>query len=1706
MAKKTKNLKSKKKAQANKKLITAVVAISVFTLAIVGGFWFINVYRGAERNITAGDALMAEGSFKQARKMYGRAVKKEPAVLSHIDKLQEATLAITPKTLDEAKVLYGEYISTLIHEARYNSTDADVQFALLYELHNTAQKTGDLVYWRQLQNVADLALDRLPEDHPRRYEALIYRGLTHLKIDDNAMTDTIDDDGNIRFPGEVDLLEALESDPGNELAWSALAHGRMAVYYNLVTQRRNAQAEKNRLIADQTMQDARLNAGDSLEMALVYAKEVLLRRQQILEENQKKPGTFTTQEVEQAQQDATNAVDTIIATFDPSLHEAQAANVVGVLQGSGSEGKKLALGVFKQFLEEHPDNFTFRYQYAGLLFEQGRVEDAKEQATLVLDAPQQPVGVLSIQQFLLRPQAASILFQIAWVDGMEATDPIEKEANIAEAVHRRDVVKEYVSGDLTNALLLEADGDLALLEGRTREAAAKYEELISRYPFPQSTAEVYRKAGMSHQDAQSLGLAKDRFSEAIQYRPTPFHVYLKAQVEIELKEYDEAFATLSMLPDEVVENSPDILAMLENLALQSPNDENRFATPTIKAIAAFEQEISQGNTEEAIATIQAAIDATPEPDSRLYHALAMGYDAVGEKEKSIDYLDQAIALNPDSKQLAQLKILLLSEDRIEAIIAVIEESDLEENNKHSETASVLLDFSTKQAMAAARLRAMGKEEDAKKAQELSDRAKAESLEYQKLALEGDGDKEQILLVQFESALTDKEFDRAKTLLEQAKTLDVDALIVGSAEIRLLLRQAQESEPESQEQITLYQNARDGAQVLVSEFPYSSKSWKLLGQVYQVQKIQNEALAAFSKAYDLSPTDRAAVGLYLRALLRASSDSQRILRVAQDAHATFPSDNQLTEMWLNIEAQHGSKADVLHTRAARYELQPSDRHNALQYALFLVQLNPTRELILNESGTSKFTLNAWSALNTAQKQTVILKQKTAWLNLVDTILEEVKKDPDTDLNSALTHAAIERERGRLDDASEVLDQYIQRKEGSDEYTTVIIAVANFLVDSQRPQQARTMLEAALGSQSEKLEVSAALGYLLLQSGLDYERANKELAAAAKVSDNSLVYFNWIDSLIRLNRFQEAESALTEVAFKGSNIEYSKSMAQAKIHQRKGEIQFAQGEMQNARTELELYRLALAKALEADEKNPIPYLLLCKTLINEYTLTQNKELLTEAIAVSDRGSEFHQGSEDFAIVRTDVLQADGQLRRAIEELDSFLMSKPEANRIRNTLIEAHLDADDFDKAIAVATDGVSANPRSPLWHQSLGNLHMRLNDDRAAACEAYLKAISLEPSVQSVFVIDNLTRTDQELPHRDLLKMARGPLSKQHPIVQSIEAKSLQALGQQRDAEIAMKNSWNGYQNAIRNKWISDQALLPWFLNVAFIYSENPEAGETFIHERIGDDPSPLELMGIAMYWYQCEQENLDKAIAILDQVYAHPEANDDDKIGSLMRKGGFLVEKGRYEEGGIVFRKLNDEFPRSPLVLNNLAYVVGVYLNKPVEGLEIARDAAKLSPRSPSIIDTVSKLYELTGDETKAAETLDYLIQVDPANAEAMARLALLYAGGLEQPERAIVLATRARSVKPRSPEVLDALGWSYIQNGQRAKGERFLQRSLEYGETALAYLHTAQVVRDRGAYEEALGQLRLAEELASDQHTLDRISAVKDDIRKTQAAVGQQGT
>jgi len=1054
------------------------------------------------------------------------------------------------------------------------------------------------------------------------------------------------------------------------------------------------------------------------------------------------------------------------------------------------------------------------------------------------------------------------------------------------------------------------------------------------------------------------------------------------------------------------------------------------------------------------------------------------------------------------KKLKTIKISFQSEDRVAAIIAINEESDASDSEKAINTSAQLYSLARASTGEARRWKRIGNNKKANSAQELADSANSQYHKFIAIAKDLGSDLSILLLLQFNNSIIE-DLEKASELLSRLKLEELDESIIDDCEVRLLLAKASKEKDNLQVDPinSAIENAYKLALASTIKRPFSAIGWRNLGLVYEFNRNNAEALLAYEEAYKLAPDNNTYARRYLGALLKTDSDPQRIMRVVREARKSFPYDSMLLDTWLSLEDKFGDIATVITYRTKQQARDKKDRNNALQLALLLVNTEPKRELMLDENGRELFLPKAWARMSRKQQNNHLETLRKSWDKIVQEIIEEAKKDSDPDLRSAITRASVERDRGQLGEASAILDKYISEQVGQEGYTTAVIAAANFLKGVSRFEQAKTLLESAVGAQGEKKEISAALGSLLLLSRMsDYPRAAQELGIAARATDNPITYSRWIEALVLSGDFDGAELAMQ--GFKGTNIEYSKAMLQALIHQRKSQILLAQGKSQEARGEIERYRMMLNSAISLDKKNPVPYLHLCRSLISEFTVTQNKELLNEALEVSDNGSEFSESFEDFATIRTDILQLDGQLRRAIDSLDVYLAKKPDSNKVRQKLIDAHLDADDLEKAIAVAVAGVAVNPASATWHKRLGDLHLRATDNRALATQSYLDAIALEPTLDLVFIIDKTTRTNQSLPYRNVLQMARGPLSNQHPIVKSIEAKALRGLGQKRDADIAMRSSWESYQIAIEKRWVAPPSISLWFANLAILYKEDVEAGEQFALQLIGSNPTPEEYVGLANYWWELSHENIEKSLTYLNQVIDDADVKGNARISALMRKGGFLVEVRRYVESEAAFRLLIDENPNEPLIINNLAYVVGVYLNNPKEGLALSMQAAEIVPNHPSIIDTVSILHELLGDDVKAAQTLDFLLQIDPVNADAMARLSLILASRLNQPERALLLAQRARSQQPRSPAALDALGWCYIQNGQPAKGERFLQRSIANGENALAYLHMAQLVIKRGEYEEAIGHLRVAQELASDQRTLDRIHDLKDDIRKTQATVG----
>ena len=1403
---------------------------------------------------------------------------------------------------------------------------------------------------------------------------------------------------------------------------------------------------------------------------------------------------FTDEQVEAITQQIVDARVSVLKSYDPTLHFARAGEMATLAVSTDKDGYEAAVEILQATVNMHPNDFGRQFMLAGLLIDLGRDDDSIEIAKSILDEENQTVGLHAIELFSIRPLFAQLLVQLYLDKFQDTENEEEKLALVTKARQFREELYKLVSGKEDNQLLLYSDGIIALADGNYSLAAEKLEETIHR--DPSTTARVYRLAAFALAKTNARGLAIEFLQAAIEKEPSNLANYIaKAQLEIQLSDERAASLTLSVLPADIRERE-DVQVLLNLIAMQrSDSATTAFSDPSLRTISKSEQLSKSRDFEEAILVLEEAIDRAEEPDWRLFVATSNVYYKMDDNELAIEWLEKAIELIPNPSILEPQLHILKTTNRVDALISLIESQVGTDAEKAEELAVSLYELGINYLGEANRWTQLGSTMDATEAKEISDLALAESKKYQVKAESLDADMSRIIALRFNDALLNEEFDVAESHVEELVTHDAKQSDIDSSRISLHLAKAIKAK--NRGQLDVYNShtskALTLAEKMVEADSISDFSWRALGRVLVEIGEIDEAINAYAEAYRISPKNKDNIRQYVAVLAAGQqTENQRLLRVLRIAKEQYSLDRQIRTAWLEAERQFGEPWKVLVFRMNQIALAPGDRTNALELAYLLTITDPERTLLRNLEGVEVYSARIWAQMTPKKQESVLSNARVEWDRQISETLLKSSEVVDPNIRIANLHASIHRNLGQLERSSEIWDRFIESVQGTEKHTTAVIAAADFLYKSSRTAQAVRLLENARESQSTMYEIDAVLGTLHYTGGL-FNEAAEYLKVPVEATKDSVLHSRLIESLALAGRFEEAEKSLLE--YTTTNTAYAEAVLKALISRVRSEQLLAQGDVANGTIMLNTYRNALRDAISADARSQMPYIRLCKSLLIEYRLTQNKALLEEALLVADEATATGNLTEQFAVVRADVLQADGQLNRSIDRLSRYLADHPGSSTVRQRLIEAYLDSENVDRALAVAKAGVEVDSSDALWHQRLGDLYLRANDDRVEGVKAYLAGIQKTPTVGLLLRIDEITRTDQQLPNEELLLMSKGPLSKLHPIAGAIEAKALQNLGRNRDALLAMKRSWRRFQQAIDKGWIPPQALSLWFLDLQTLFKEDPSAGEAFVRELANGSLSQYQLAGLANFYYAFGDDYVEYAIEILQNALASTEIKQDARIQHLMMLGGILVDVNRFEESESTFRKLAEESD-SPFVQNNLAYVIGVYQSRPEEGLIIAKEAAKNAPREPSIVDTVATMYHRLGEYDQAAKTLDYLLLLEPTNSKVMAKLSLLYSDKLGEPERGLVFAERGRSQNPRSSEVLDAIGWSYYRMGKMERAEDSIRRSLRQGDTMEAYLHLAQIVTEDEEFDEALGHLRMAQELAEDAFSMKRIQALKDDIRK----------
>ena len=113
-------------------------------------------------------------------------------------------------------------------------------------------------------------------------------------------------------------------------------------------------------------------------------------------------------------------------------------------------------------------------------------------------------------------------------------------------------------------------------------------------------------------------------------------------------------------------------------------------------------------------------------------------------------------------------------------------------------------------------------------------------------------------------------------------------------------------------------------------------------------------------------------------------------------------------------------------------------------------------------------------------------------------------------------------------------------------------------------------------------------------------------------------------------------------------------------------------------------------------------------------------------------------------------------------------------------------------------------------------------------------------------------------------------------------------------------------------------------------------------------------------------------------------------GPLVGLAQLEEELGEYEAAVGRYRLVVEAQPNHTIALNNLAYGLAVRLKLPAEALPYAQRAAKLSPLSGGVLDTLAWVHHLLGNNEVAAKLFVEAVRLEPRQAEIRLHAALVF--------------------------------------------------------------------------------------------------------------------
>jgi tetratricopeptide (TPR) repeat protein len=515
-----------------------------------------------------------------------------------------------------------------------------------------------------------------------------------------------------------------------------------------------------------------------------------------------------------------------------------------------------------------------------------------------------------------------------------------------------------------------------------------------------------------------------------------------------------------------------------------------------------------------------------------------------------------------------------------------------------------------------------------------------------------------------------------------------------------------------------------------------------------------------------------------------------------------------------------------------------------------------------------------------------------------------------------------------------------------------------------------------------------------------------------------------------------------------------------------------------------------------------------LARAYVQSKN---MNQATVVLDQAVSISPNYDDALLLLAQINLSTGHGDKVIEPMTRLLKRRPDLRNAALLLAGAYGSLDRFDDAAVVLEELAKLAPQDPQSQIALGMTYRQAkrNDE---ARQAFEKAVQLAPN--NLFAVDQLVELDllqkrfdaaRERVQRQFQKTPNLPAS------HFLEGKILVGEGKWDAAEAELQRTLQldanfaaAYDLLIQSYLATNklpqaisqlQQLLskdpdntPALMTLALVYDrmkDFPKARDAY-EKLLATQPNFVPALNNLAYLYTEHLNNLDKAFERASK--ARELLGQDASVGDTF--GWVLYKRGDYQQALTVLQESASKATDNPEIqfhLGMAAYMMGqadlarVALRKAASAakdfpgkdeskrrLALLESGTGSSPElSTSQLEAMLKeqpndaivrmrlgeAYEKQGGADKAAAAYEQALNLNPKLLVAMTRLAQLDAGPLQNKEKALAYAKKARELAPTDPQVAGLVGKVAYQSGNFTWSYSLLQEAVRQRANDPVILH-----------------------------------------------------